>query len=471
MGVAVPRCSRILAAALLFGSLATTANAEPPAPDPPVGASVPAAVNSSGFDLLPAIQQWIDTVLPAPALPPAPDTPLVDGDSLTPELAALRAATMPTPVGDAFVDEWPADLDGMAPGQLIAWRDVTAVGGPILLAPVRQVVQFKYRTTDAHGAPSYAVSSLAVPPGEWAGPGQRPVLVNNLPINALGRECNPSYTLAHGISLNTNLTEYLPPTTQLALLRGYAVLVPDHEGPRMAYAEPYVAGHTILDGVRAVRGALPEEFGDSRFGMVGYSGGAIATKGAVKLLAEYAPELTEVVVGAALGGVPADYELLARSMNANLASGIFMAATFAVGRERPEILARMNNLARWVTTSVVKDWCVDTFALPGVLLLPIDVAANFPDPLNSPFAQEIYRITRMQGRKSAVPLYIYHGAQEFWVPEQGARDLYDEQCALGARAVYRSVFGEHIIAAAVGYPESLLWLDERLRGVPAPSEC
>lgn len=457
--------SRILAAALLLGCVAGTANAEPPVP------GGPAEVNGFGFDPLPAVQQWIDAVLPAPALPAAPDTPLVDGDSLTPELAALRAATMPTPVGDAFLDEWPAELDGLAPGQVVASRDVSAVGALTLLTPVRQVVQFKYRTTDAHGAASYAVASLAIPAGEWTGSGGRPVLVNNLPINALGRACNPSYTLAHGISLNTNLTEYLPPTTQLALLRGYAVLLPDHEGPRMAYAEPYVAGHAILDGIRAVRGALPNEFGDSRFGMVGYSGGAIATKGAVKLLAEYAPELTDVVAGAALGGVPADYGLLARSMNANLASGIFMAATFAVGRERPDILARMNNLARWVTTSFVKDWCVDTFALPGVLHLPIDVAANFPDPLHSPFAQEIYRVTRMAGRASPVPLYIYHGAQEFWVPEQGARDLYDEQCALGARAVYRSVFGEHIIAAAVGYPESLLWLDERLRGVPAPNEC
>jgi hypothetical protein len=37
--------------------------------------------------------------------------------------------------------------------------------------------------------------------------------------------------------------------------------------------------------------------------------------------------------------------------------------------------------------------------------------------------------------------------------------------------VYREVFGEHLIAAVTGYPGALHWLDERLRGIPAPDEC
>ncbi|MRH92759.1 lipase [Nocardia sp. SYP-A9097] len=445
----------------MIGGFAGFAHAQTTDPQPS-GASV------SG--LLPAFQQWVDAVVPSPALPNAPDTPLVDAGGLAPGLAALRAGTLPTPIGDSFVDEWPARLDDFGAGQLVAWRDVTATAGPALITPVRQVVQLKYRTTDSHGAASYAIASLALPPGQWTGAGERPVVVNNLPINSLGRDCNPSYTLAHGFSSNTNLAEYLPPTTQLALLRGYAVLIADHEGPRMAYAEPFVAGHAVLDAIRAVRGSMPKEFGESRFGMVGYSGGAIATKGAVKLMADYAPELVDVVVGAAMGGVPADYEILSRSMNANLASGVFMAATFAIGRERPEILAHMNHLAQWVAV-IMKDTCMDSYGIPGILQLPIDIAANFPDPLHSQLAEEVYRVTRMDGMKSPVPLYIYNGAQEFWIPSAGAENLYAEQCALGVTVVYRSVAGEHIVAAFTGFPESLIWLDQRLRGEPAPNEC
>ncbi|WP_330181372.1 lipase family protein [Nocardia sp. NBC_01503] len=452
---------RILAAVLLIGGFAGVAHAQPADPQP-------SGIPISG--VLPAFQQWIDSVVPPPAFPNAPATPLVDAGGLSPDLAALRAATLPTPIGDAFVDEWPTRLEDFSAGQLIAWRDVTATAGPALIAPVKQVVQLKYRTTDSHGAASYAIASLALPQGEWTGGGERPVVVHNLPINSLGRDCNPSYTLAHGFSTSTNLAEYLPPTTQLALLRGYAVLIPDHEGPRMAYAEPFVAGHAVLDSIRAVRGSMPNEFGDSRFGIIGYSGGAIATKGAVKLMSDYAPELADVVVGAAMGGVPADYELLSRSMNANLASGVFMAATFAIGRERPEILAHMNNLAQWIAL-VMKDTCMNSYGLPGILQLPMDIAANFPDSLHSALAQDIYRVTRMDGMKSPVPLYIYNGGQEFWIPSAGARNLYDEQCALGVPAVYRTVLGEHIIAAFTGFPESLEWLGERLGGVPAPNEC
>ncbi|WP_425297881.1 lipase family protein [Nocardia abscessus] len=297
------------------------------------------------------------------------------------------------------------------------------------------------------------------------------MVVNNLPIDALGRTCTPGYTLAHGLNPDTSFTDFLPPTTHVAALRGYAVLIPDHEGPSMAYAEPFVAGHAVLDSIRAVRNLLPEEFGAAKFGLAGYSGGAIATHGAVKLIDGYAPELADVIVGAALGGVPADYEILARSMNGNLASAIFMGAVFGIGRERPEILARMNNLAQWVATSPVKNMCGSSYGAIGLLMLPIDIAANFPDPLHSVLAADIYRVTKMAGMRSATPLYIYNGEQEFWIPAEGARNLYLEQCRLGVPAVYRSVLGEHIIAGALGYPEAMVWLDDRLQGVRAPDEC
>ncbi|MGW4532316.1 lipase family protein [Nocardia sp. NPDC004340] len=461
---------RRLAAALTIGCcVIVTYCAAPGFAQPPEPGTAP---NPPGISL-PDIQRWIDQLLPAPALPPAPvESPLVDTPELAPDLAALRAATMPAPIGDPFIDDWPAGLDALDPGGMVAVRDVTATAAPTLIVPVRQVLQFKYRTNDSHDEPSYAIASLVLPVGEWTGPGQRPVVMNNLPIDALGRDCNPGYTLAHGFTRAANLTGYALPTTQLALLRGYGVLITDHEGPRMAYAEPTVAGHAILDAIRATRGYLPDELGESRFGMIGYSGGAIATNGAVKLMSEYAPELSEVVVGAALGGVPADFSILARSMNANLASGVFLGAVFGIGRERPEILARMNHLAQWVTTSqLINSQCSEVFGIPGVLQLPIDIAANIPDPLDSELAHQIYAITRMDGKKSPVPLFIFNGEQEFWVPAEGAKNLYREQCDLGVPAVYRSVLGEHFIAAFTGYPESLTWLDERLQGVPAPNEC
>lgn len=471
----------VVVATLVAGVLMSTgpAAAQPPLPAPPppmpaLGLPLPPPpALPDPATILPGIQQWIDQVIPPPPIPPLPAGPApAPAPAITsPALAALHQAVLPSPVGDPMFDLWPADLAGFRNGEVLAVRDVTATAGLLLTVPIARAQLVKYRTEDAHGRPSFATATLAVPAAAWTGPGARPVVVNNLPIDALGRDCTPGYTLAHGFTAHTALTDFIPPTSQLALLRGYALLIPDHEGPRMAYAEPYVAGHAVLDGIRAVRGLAPHEFGASRFAITGYSGGAIATHGAVKLIETYAPELAPVIAGAALGGVPADYEVLARSMNANLASGVFMAAVLAIGRERPEILDRMNHLAQWVATSPMKDQCVSVFALPGILHLPIDIAADMADPLRSPLAAEIYRVTRMTGLRSATPLYIYHGEHEWWLPADAARALFAEQCALGATAVYRNVFGEHIIAAGLGYPEAMLWLDERLRGVPAVSEC
>ncbi|MFE7743872.1 lipase family protein [Nocardia sp. NPDC057455] len=456
------RISRAIAVALLAASsvLAVPAAAEP-APTPPPGG------------LLPGLQQLIDQVIPPPPIVPLPEpsSPAHEATTLSPSLAALRAAALPSAVGDPMFDLRPANLGELAEGQVIEIREVSPTAAPLMLMPIQRALLLKYRTTDAHGAPSYATATLVVPAAPWPGPGQRPVVVNNLPIDALGRTCTPGYTLAHGLNPDTSFTDFLPPTTHVAALRGYAVLIPDHEGPSMAYAEPIVAGHAVLDSIRAVRGLLPEEFGAAKFGLAGYSGGAIATHGAVKLIDGYAPELADVIVGAALGGVPADFELLARSMNGNLASAVFMGAVFGIGRERPEILARMNNLAQWVATSPVKNMCGSSYGAIGVLMLPIDIAANFPDPLHSALAADIYRVTKMAGMRSATPLYIYNGEQEFWIPAEGARNLYLEQCGLGVPAVYRSVLGEHIIAGALGYPEAMIWLDDRLRGVRAPDEC
>jgi hypothetical protein len=467
VGCALMRAWCVVVVALLIaGAPALVARADPELPSRPAPPPVPLPNSLS----LPDLQRWIDSVVPRPVIPEAPAA--ADESSwLTPDLAALRQAVLPADIGDPLFDAWPANLASLAPGAVIATRDVTATAAPLLTVPLRQVLQLKYRTTDAHGEPSFATASLVLPAAAWTGSGTRPVLVNNLAIDGLGRQCTPGYTLAHGYSATTNSADFFPPLTQLAALRGYAVLIPDHEGPHMAYAEPYVAGHAVLDAIRALRNLLPDEFDAGRFAMTGYSGGAIATRAAAALIDSYAPELADSAVGAAVGGVPADYRMLATTMNANLASGMFLAAVFGIGREHPDILAHMNNLARWVTTSTLKNACMNLIELPGALTPPVDIVADIPDPLHSPVADQIFRTTDMSGMKSAAPLLVYNGAQEFWIPAAGAEQLFHQQCALGVPAIYRSVPGEHFLAGDTGWPELIIWLDQRLRGQPAPDEC
>ncbi|WP_257881346.1 lipase family protein [Gordonia terrae] len=444
----------VLLAAVLASSHVGRAAADPPnmmpLPPPVVGA--------------------IDEAVPPPPIPRlGVIPPRARAGGFDHRTLELLESILPSPTGDPMFDRWPVDLLGRAPGDVIATRDVTAAAGPVVTVPLRSATLIKFRSTDAVGAPIYGTATLLVP--RRAVDASMPMLVNNLPIDSLGAACTPGYTLAHGFSIATGITDLVPPATQLALDQGFAVLVPDHQGPRMAYAEPVLAGHVTLDAIRAAVRVRPDTLRDSRIAMTGYSGGAIATHGASKLLGDYAPELTEQVVGAALGGVPADFRMLVGSMNANLASGLFHAATFGIAREHPEILALANRPARWLASSPLKNVCVIPEAIAGGTFLPMQVLSDDPDPFRSPTAERIYRLTRMADRVSAIPLLIYHGTHEWWIPAAGARALYREQCAHGATAAYREIFGEHVTAALLGFPVALDWLDRRLRGEPAVDEC
>ncbi|WP_228460681.1 lipase family protein [Gordonia crocea] len=383
----------------------------------------------------------------------------------------LREAVLPDPTGDPFFDRWAPDLSRRSPGELLARRDVTWPAGLLVTAPISRATQVKFATRDAMGRPSYGTATILVPRDPWRGRGARPILVNNLPIDSLGAACTAGMTLAHGVSIATGFTDFFPPSTQLALVRGYTVVVPDHQGPRQSYAEPVVAGHIVLDSLRAAANLDRNKFGKSRIGMTGYSGGAIATNGAANLIGSYAPELAPRMVGAALGGVPADFQMLVGSMNANLATGLFHAATFGIARERPDILKMANHAAQWFATSPLKNVCMIPEGLAGQTFLPMQAFSNDPDPFHSPLAYKVYAATKMADHKAEVPLYIYNGTYEWWIPAAGARNLFRSQCRLGATAAYREVFGEHGLAAVAGYPEAVMWLDERLQGIPAKNEC
>lgn len=429
---------------------------------------------------LPTIPEVLDQFIPPKEFPPiiGPVPPVA---ALAPEdqaaglndIQAFRAALMPSDVGDELFDHYPANLADMAEGQIIDVRDITATAAPLVGAPVRNVTQYKFRTNDASDIASFGTASIAVPAAPWMGGGSRPIVVNNLPIDALGRACTAGYTLAHGPSLTTtNVTDFIPPVTAFALAAGYAVLIPDHEGPRMAYAEPKVAGQTILDSIRGMRNLFPDEFGDSRMVMTGYSGGAIATNGAAKLIDSYAPDLKPFIAGAALGGTPIDFAVLTQSMNGvvNAAKGVELGAGIGVAREFPEILTAVNNAGTQIA-EITRDLCITGVGLFGLLPIDLAMAANIVDPFHSDLANKIYAETKMAGVKYGTPMFVYNGNEEFWIPKIMAEQLYQEQCALGTPSVLRLPPGEHVIAAVTGLPEALLWIHERLRGVPAPTEC
>lgn len=127
-----------------------------------------------------------------------------------------------------------------------------------------------------------------------------------------------------------------------AVQQGWAVVAPDHQGPNSAYAAGPLAGRITLDGIRAAENFAPLGVDGAKtpVGMLGYSGGAIATGHAAELQSSYAPELN--IVGAAEGGIPADLKSMLNMANNNAASGLIMGGMIGVSREYPELASLMD---------------------------------------------------------------------------------------------------------------------------------
>ncbi|MBN7535443.1 lipase family protein [Mycobacteroides abscessus] len=373
---------------------------------------------------------------------------------LTDEQRADRhAAILPTPIpGPSFYSD-PGDLAGRVNGEVIRQQYVR----PRLPVPGASVQRFMVRSTNTAGDAVPVTATLIEPKRPWRGPGARPVVVRNQPINSLGLKAAPSYRIARGMYVD------VPPLAPLLLARNYAVLIPDHEGPRMAYSAGVMAAHAVLDAVRGMHG-MRADLVDAPMVMDGYSGGAIATVWAAQEQPTYAPELR--FGGAVAGGTPTDYALLYRSMNGALGSGLFAAATIGQAREYPSMVELFGDFAFYMST-LVKDLPQPALAAAGVARIDLDVLAAVPAPFDSDIAQDVIAANKPGAAAPNMPILLYHGSRDRFlgdqfIPEQGVTELVGSWRSKGAMVDYLPVPGEHMIAAGWAMPRVLRWMRDVL---------
>ncbi|WP_083894795.1 lipase family protein [Nocardia tenerifensis] len=386
--------------------------------------------------------------------PSAPADPL--DELLSPPREIADA--MPTPLGDPFYVP-PIGFENRVPGTVLAARPGgTGVTGVPLIS-----TELLIRSTDAKDQPAPVVATLLMPATPWTGDGPRPLVTLNPAIDSLGHRCAPSYELR---MVSSKLW-----MAQIPLSKGFAVLVPDHQGPRQAYAAGLMAGHAVLDSIRAaVRtpelGLAPE----SPTAITGYSGGAIASAWAAQLAPRYAPELN--LVGVAFGGVPADFDMLIHTMNGrDAASGIFLAATLGLAREYPEMLALMNDNG-WRLVRVGRDFCMAAEEFVGLVApIPVQALTDVPAPTELPLIREIVAQNRLGALPPTIPVLMYHGLNEWWVPLAGAENLYRDWCGGGTQVDFRVYPGEHFIVSTSGIPGAYAWIEDRFAGRPTAGGC
>lgn len=373
---------------------------------------------------------------------------------------------MQTPDHDPFYQA-PANIASYARGQIVASREVTPMIGP-LPVPV-STWQISYRSNDQASQPILAVTTLMDPGAAGTKTGKRPIVSYQLAEDSVGTTCAPSYNIVSG-QLNNLSTSGLTDATYLApyLLAGWALAIPDHEGPQAYFGIGLEAGAITLDGIRAVKSfAEDDSIGpDSPVGMSGYSGGAHVTGWAAQMQPTYAPELK--LVGAAVGGVPANYAAVARNIDGGPFAGFEFGLFDSLVRAYPSAgISALLNAGGQEDLETIKGMCqsqmLSTFAFRK-----LSQDATVADPLSAPEIANAFTLTQL-GLTGApqIPIYDYHANTDEVVPVGLDNDMVTLWRAKGTKVQeVRDPIGEHAEEIDARLPAVLDFLRDRFSGKP-----
>jgi secretory lipase len=213
---------------------------------------------------------------------------------------ALGATAPTVPAYDSFY-AWTGSLHS-APGTVLRTRTV-GVADVFVQTPVK-ATQLLYVTTNELGQRVVSVATVLQPLDKVeASLGVTRIVSYQFAYDALSSICDPSYTMQGGNVADT--TGDAEMNLLLAYVaEGYTVVASDYEGEDLAFGAGQQSGYETLDGIRAAEHWLGVTEIGTPVGMVGYSGGSIATDFAAELAPHYASDLD--IVGVAEGGIPVD---------------------------------------------------------------------------------------------------------------------------------------------------------------------
>ncbi|MFE5297142.1 lipase family protein [Streptomyces sp. NPDC056632] len=378
-------------------------------------------------------------------------------------------------------------LASYAPGTVLKTRTLPyhLLGIP---TPVK-AVQLLYRSTDALGRPSANVTTVVRSP---TGDGTRAVSYQSF-YDSLDPEDGPSRAVAGDVSLGGLIPHVEVALVAPLLAKGYDVVIPDTEGQRADFAAGPEYATNTLDSIRAATRS-PETGLDSatRFGLMGYSGGAIATGWAAALAPGYAPDVDRRLVGFAEGGLLVAPAHNLKYVDGSLTwSGVIPMAVIGVARSYDiDLKQYLNSYGLKVYAELEHGSITDALGhYPGLTWKKM-AKAEYADPNSVPeFVEAVNRVNLGSAATPTAPGFIAQGNAGVLEGTFGnppgigtgdgvmvagdVRTLARQYCATGNTAIsYRQYdLLSHFGAPLVWAPAALEWLDGRFAGRPAPSDC
>jgi hypothetical protein len=326
--------------------------------------------------------------------------------------------------------------------------------------------QISYRTNDSHDQPELAVTTLLVPATPWRGPGKRPVVSVQYAEDSTGTQCAPSYLIVSPVG--GAITSLF---AGAYLAKGWAVAMPDFEGPKSVFMGGFQAGHAVLDGIRAVKRSKLARIGAANpWAMNGYSGGSQATGWAAQLQPSYAPELR--LLGAAMGGTPADPAAVARFLDGGPFSGFEAAATASFDAEYPEAgIGKVVNAAGAKVLRESRGKCLTELAASFAFKKLADYSI-VPDPLNVPSIARVLKLNTLGATAPTIPIFNYHAEGDEIVPVGQDNTLVRTWCRKGATLqTVRDKGGEHGLEMVARQKDTVKFLAARFAGKRPTDTC
>jgi alpha-beta hydrolase superfamily lysophospholipase len=326
--------------------------------------------------------------------------------------------------------------------------------------------RFIYRSTGLKGETIPVSGAIFIPSGP-APAGGRNVIAWAHPTSGVAPECAPSL-YPDRAGLIWNLKDMLN--------QGYVVVATDYPGLGTDGIHPYLigesAGRAVLDSVRAAR-QFRNSGASNRFAVWGHSEGGHAALFTGQLAARYAPELKLVGVAAA---APATYLVDLFEDDATTEQDLIAMALLSwTGLEKiapativePAVMPAFNATARGCLTSIAQFEALEKNAkrLQATRFLKIDPTKT------EPWKGIMLRNSPGQARAGA-PVFIAQGTADTTVNPQVTKRFAKTLCAKGERVIFVSLPGvSHIFVARDAAPTAIKWINDRFKGLPAPSSC
>ncbi|UGT43433.1 lipase family protein [Nocardia yamanashiensis] len=372
------------------------------------------------------------------------------------------------PADDPFYRP-PTGWQATLPGTVLHARPVTVAAFGRIRQPLT-AWQLLYRTTDLHGAPDAAATTVMLPPHPAPGPPR--VLSHQCAMDSVSSRYFPSFALRAGARALGSPTQFEFFAMTAALARGWIVAVPDHGGMLGAYVAPREPGHRTLDGLRATLGFAPLELAlDTALGLIGYSGGGMATAWAAELAGTYAPELN--IAGAAAGSPVGDPAAAFLRINGKRAAGLPVMAMAALRQVYPALDAVLHE-----HTTPAGRQLLESMRTRGTFsaishLSGRDIGDYTTVPLTAllarPDVDEVMRDLRLGTATPAMPILVVQSVNDQIIAVETVDAQVRAYLDGGARVTYlRDILSEHNSLAVLALPRMLDWLADRFANVPLP---